>query len=143
MTQDKEPIRKFRWGILVESLFRDFRFALRGLGRDRRLALAAIFALSLGIGAMTVIFGVVHSLMFDPFPYRDSSRLAAAKIARVVSYQLPLAVESDSASDASSRPFCFCLCNALIAEVASIVWSPARTGRSPLAIGHSPSRHCT
>ncbi|PYS59169.1 MAG: hypothetical protein DMG54_30850 [Acidobacteria bacterium] len=40
---------------LVESLFRDFRFALRGLGRDRRLALAAIFALSLGIGAMTVM----------------------------------------------------------------------------------------
>ena len=48
VTQDKEPIRKFRWGILVESLFHDFRFALRGLGRDHRLALAAIFALSLG-----------------------------------------------------------------------------------------------
>jgi len=75
VTQDKEPIRKFRWDILVENLFRDSRFALRGLGRDRRLALAAIFALSLGIGAMTVIFGVVHSLMFDPFPYRDSNRL--------------------------------------------------------------------
>ncbi|OLD84243.1 MAG: hypothetical protein AUF64_02350 [Chloroflexi bacterium 13_1_20CM_54_36] len=55
----------------VGSLFHDFRFALRGLGRDHRLAPAAIFALSLGIGAMTVIFGVVHSLMFDPFPYRD------------------------------------------------------------------------
>ena len=55
MTQDKEPIREFRWDILVENLFRDFRFALRGLGRDRRLALAAIFALSLGIGAMTVM----------------------------------------------------------------------------------------
>ncbi len=87
MTQDEEPIRKFRWGILVESLFRDFRFALRGLGRDRRLALPAIFALSLGIGAMTVIFGVVHSLMFDPFPYRDSNRLVRLTVENLTKSQ--------------------------------------------------------
>src|SRR5438105_15768746 len=42
----KEEVRDTRWETHLDNLFRDFRFALRGLGRDRRLALAAIFALS-------------------------------------------------------------------------------------------------
>jgi hypothetical protein len=33
----------------LDNLFRDFRFALRGLRKDRRFTLIAIFALALGI----------------------------------------------------------------------------------------------
>jgi hypothetical protein len=58
VTQGKVPIREFRGEILVEGLFRDFQFAFRGFGRDRRLALAAVLALSLRIGAMTVILAL-------------------------------------------------------------------------------------
>ena len=40
-------------------LLQDFRYALRGLRKDRVFALLAIFALALGIGATTVIYSVI------------------------------------------------------------------------------------
>src|SRR5260370_41913526 len=69
----------WRWPS-IEDFFMDVRYSLRGLVRDRRLTLTAIFALSLGIGAMTVIFGVVHSLLLDRFPYKDSNLLVTLTI---------------------------------------------------------------
>jgi putative ABC transport system permease protein len=76
----------WRWPS-IEDFFMDVRYSLRGLGRDRRLALAAIFALSLGIGAMTVIFGVVHGLLLDPFPYKDSRRLVSLTVENLTKSQ--------------------------------------------------------
>jgi len=56
-------------------LWRDLRFGLRNLNKDRRFALLAILALALGIGATTVIFSAIDSILLEPFPYRDSGRL--------------------------------------------------------------------
>src|SRR6266850_962339 len=61
----KEECRETHWENHVEILARDFRVALRGLARDRRFAFIAIFALALGIGASTAIFGVVDNLEDD------------------------------------------------------------------------------
>ena len=52
----------------------DLRFAFRILRRNPAFALATILTLALGIGATTLIFSAVASLL-DPFPYRDAARL--------------------------------------------------------------------
>jgi len=65
------------WKIHLEELFRDFRFALRSLRKDRPFALTAILALALGIGATTMIFSVIDGVLLRPFPYRNADRLAS------------------------------------------------------------------
>ena len=49
----KEEVRDTRWEFHLEDLFRDLRYALRSLCKERRFALVAIFALALGIGALS------------------------------------------------------------------------------------------
>lgn len=65
---------------VLESLHRDFRFALRSFAKDRRFVLLAVFALALGIGSTTLVFSVVYSVLFHPLPYRDSNRLVVFRI---------------------------------------------------------------
>jgi putative ABC transport system permease protein len=76
----KEEVRDVRWETHLDSLFRDFRYALRNLGKDRRFALVAIFALALGIGASTVVFSIFYSLFFNAFAAKDASRLVVPVI---------------------------------------------------------------
>lgn len=58
------------------SLWSEFRFAGRALKKDRRFAFPALVALSLGIGAITIIFAVIDGVLLHPFSYKDSERLA-------------------------------------------------------------------
>jgi len=53
----------------------DLRFAFRMIRRNPAFALSVVATLALGIGAATLIFSVGASLLLDPFPYRDASRL--------------------------------------------------------------------
>jgi putative ABC transport system permease protein len=76
----KEECREARWENHFEILARDFRFALRGLARDRRFAFIAVFALALGIGASTAIFSVVDNALLEPFPYKDSRHLVTIRL---------------------------------------------------------------
>jgi len=55
----KEECREARWEHHLDIIVQDFRFAVRGLAKDRRFAFIAILALALGIGASTAIFSVV------------------------------------------------------------------------------------
>jgi len=59
----------------MDWFWRDLRFGLRNLTKDRRFALLAILALALGIGATTVIFSAIDSIVLEPFAYKDSGRL--------------------------------------------------------------------
>jgi putative ABC transport system permease protein len=70
----KEEIRDTRWETRLDNLFRDFRYGLRSLRKDRRFALVAIFALALGIGASTVVFSVVYNVFFQALPYKNFNR---------------------------------------------------------------------
>jgi putative ABC transport system permease protein len=74
LEQVKQDCREARTGNHVQDFLLDFRYALRSLGKDRRFALIAVFALALGIGATTVMFSVIYGVVFDPFPYRDFQR---------------------------------------------------------------------
>ena len=57
-------------------LWQDLRYGVRGLRKDRTLALLASLALALGIGATTVIFSVIDNVLLEPFPYKGADRLA-------------------------------------------------------------------
>ena len=76
----KEEVRGARWETHLEILFRDFRYAIRTLRRDRRVALTAIFALALGVGASTVVFSVVYNSIFEALPYRNFQKLVVFEI---------------------------------------------------------------
>ncbi len=54
----------------MSSFARDFRYALRTLGRSPLFTLMAAFALALG--ANTAIFSVVNGVVLRGLPYRDA-----------------------------------------------------------------------
>jgi predicted permease len=60
---------------LLEVLWRDVRFAIRGLSRTPTVTAVAIIALALGIGANATIFTVVHAVLLAPLPYPDADRV--------------------------------------------------------------------
>src|SRR5580692_8657907 len=65
----------------MQNVFGDLRYAVRGLGKDRRFAFVAVFALALGIGASTVVFCVFYNLMFNAVAAKDAGRLAVPLVA--------------------------------------------------------------
>jgi putative ABC transport system permease protein len=58
-----------------QSLVLDIRYALRMFVRNPVFSLMAIAALTLGIGANTAIFTIVHGVLLKPLPYQDPDRL--------------------------------------------------------------------
>lgn len=58
----------------------DLKFACRTLIRNPGFALAAILALTLGIGATTAIFSVVDAVLLRPLPYPESNHLVSVAI---------------------------------------------------------------
>ncbi len=76
----KEEVRDTRWETHLETLARDFRYALRNLRKDRRFSLIAIFTLALGIGASTIVFSVVYNVFFHALPYKDFDRSVVLEI---------------------------------------------------------------
>jgi predicted permease len=60
-----------------ENLARDFRHTVRTLARTPGFTIAAILVMALGIGATTALFTTVRSVLLNPLPYPDSSRLVS------------------------------------------------------------------
>ena len=55
----------------MENLFKDIRFAARGLVRHPGFALAAVLTLALGIGVNTALFTIFNVLVLKPLPIAD------------------------------------------------------------------------
>ena len=64
----------------LNDLFRDFRYAVRALLKERRFAAIAIFALALGIGASTIVFSVMDSVFLHALPYKYFQRSVIWKV---------------------------------------------------------------
>jgi predicted permease len=74
-TQPKEPARRLGAIGWLDTLSRDFQYALRTLRRDLGFATFAILIVGLGIGACCTIFSVVNALLIRPLPFRDPASL--------------------------------------------------------------------
>ena len=59
----------------MDDFFRDIRHSLRMFRQTPGFTLAAIAALTLGIGANTAIFSVVNSVLLKPLPFPNPERL--------------------------------------------------------------------
>src|SRR5260370_18535370 len=57
------------------SLLQDLKFSARRLRKNPALALSAILATALGIGATTAMFGAADGILLHPLPFRQSDRL--------------------------------------------------------------------
>src|SRR5690606_33480536 len=74
---DGDGVREHRRVEWIRGWGQDIRFAVRQLRRAPTMALVAVLTLSLGIGATTAIFSVVHRLMLAPLPYPQADRIVA------------------------------------------------------------------
>ena len=59
----------------LEGFLRDLRYALRTLSRTPAFAGSAMSVIALGIGVTTALFTIVRSVLLNPLPYPQSSRL--------------------------------------------------------------------
>ena len=55
-------------------IFKDIRFAVRGLLRSPLFAIVAILSLALGIGANTAIFTLIDQILLRKLPVRAPTR---------------------------------------------------------------------
>jgi predicted permease len=65
----------------LDALWRDLRFALRGLRKRPGFAVVVILSLALGIGANTAIFSLVDAITFRPLPVPNPGGLVTIDIA--------------------------------------------------------------
>ncbi len=59
----------------MKSWTNDLRYALRQLRKSKGFALTAVLTIALGVGAVTAVFSVVHTVLLRPYPFRDPGQI--------------------------------------------------------------------
>jgi putative ABC transport system permease protein len=71
----RERVWRYRSLPWVEDLWRDLRFALRGLGKTPGFTIIAVLVIAVGIGVNTAVFSVINTVLLKPLTYPDSQSL--------------------------------------------------------------------
>ena len=61
----------------MQTLLRDFRYAMRQLSNSPGFTITAVLTMALGVGATTAIFSCVYSLLLKSLPFADADRIVA------------------------------------------------------------------
>jgi hypothetical protein len=77
--QVKEKCRDARGTRWLEDFLQDTRYALRTFRQKPGFTVTAILILALGIGATTVMFAVINSVLLRPLPYPEPDRLVTLR----------------------------------------------------------------
>lgn len=59
----------------IENRVADLSFAFRQMRREPSFTAVVCLSLALGIGATTIMFSVVYSVLLNPYPYKDADRI--------------------------------------------------------------------
>src|ERR1700722_12510026 len=89
----------------MDSLWLDFRHALRQLRKRPGFAAVTIFTLALGIGATTAIFSVVYAVLLRPLPYPQPGRIVQLWELDAAGHPMNVAEPNLRALRAASRSF--------------------------------------
>jgi putative ABC transport system permease protein len=73
--QSEVRAHRIQFGAWLEGMWRDFGYSARTLSNSPGFTAVAALTLALGIGAATVVFSAVYSLLFHPLAARDAHRL--------------------------------------------------------------------
>ncbi|MGH7712111.1 MAG: ABC transporter permease, partial [Gemmatimonadaceae bacterium] len=79
-TGSVEAVKSRPAGGMMESLWQDLRYALRTLSRSRIFAATVILSLGLGIGANTIVYSLLDSVVLNPFAYPDADRVVGVGV---------------------------------------------------------------
>ena len=71
----KQAVQDSLAGISFQQILQDLSYGARCLRRSPGFSIAAIFVLSLAIGANTAIFSVIEGVLLRPLPYSNPERL--------------------------------------------------------------------
>lgn len=71
----RERVWRYRSLPWLEDLWRDLRFALRGLSKTPGFTIIAILVIAVGIGVNTAVFSVINAVLLKPLTYPDPKSL--------------------------------------------------------------------
>src|SRR5881398_2315 len=108
----REEVRSSGWESFVETCWQDLRFAIRMLRKSPAFTAVAVLTLTLGIGANTAIFTLLHASLWRPLPVKDPQEIfhlmrtsSEGDFAGEFSYSFPLFQQLSKIADSWGEMF--------------------------------------